>query len=238
MEIELRIDADNDYSNRIRQQRQYKCLVVAAALMFGILAISYAVMHSRDNDLAKSDEPEGAPQSQLFTFTLENLGEHSNETGTIFIETMPEWAPLGVDRFHDLVASDFFPGCHFFRVIPNFIVQFGINGDPKIQAQWERQIIEDDPVVASNERGTVTFATAGPKTRTTQLFINTEDNNPLDDQGFAPIGRVVRGMDFVDNINAQWGEKPDQQKITQFGNDYLDRNFPGLSQISSVKPSL
>jgi len=127
MEIELGIDDDNDYSNRIREQRWHKYLFTAAALIFGVVAISYTVKHSHYKDLTKSQQPESAHESQLFTFTLENLGEHSNETGTIFIETLPEWAPLGVDRFHDLVASDFFSGCHFFRVVPNFIVQFGIN---------------------------------------------------------------------------------------------------------------
>merc|ERR1719454_909329 len=143
-------------------------------------------------------------------------------TGAIKIKLHPEWAPIGVAQFESLVSSNFFKDAAFFRVVPNFIVQFGLPAQP----QPEPAPLQDDPVKVSNKRGYLVFATAGPNTRTTQLFINTKDNAFLDGQGFSPIGEVVEGMDAVDNCNAQYGEQPDQSAITSQGNAYLDKEFP------------
>ena len=122
------------------------------------------------------------------------------------VEVHRDWAPNGADRFYNLVKNGFYNDARFFRVIDGFMVQFGINGDPKISAVWRDANIKDDPVKQSNTRGMITFATAGPNTRTTQVFINFGDNAGLDGQGFSPFGKVVSGMDVVDSLYAGYGE--------------------------------
>jgi peptidyl-prolyl cis-trans isomerase A (cyclophilin A) len=157
--------------------------------------------------------------------------------GIFVIEVRRDWAPLGADRFYNLVKSGYYDGVRFFRVIPGFMAQFGIHGDPRVSAAWRDARIPDDPVRQRNARGMVTFATAGPGTRTTQLFINYRDNNPLDGMGFAPFGRVVEGMEVVDRLYGGYGEGapggrgPDQGRIQAEGNAYLERAFPELDQV-------
>jgi peptidyl-prolyl cis-trans isomerase A (cyclophilin A) len=142
------------------------------------------------------------------------------------------WAPKGADRFYNLVKYGFFDNCRFFRVVSNFMVQFGINGDPTIQAPWNRANLQDDPVTQSNKRGMVTFAQMTvPNTRTTQVFINFKDNSFLDRQRFAPFGEVISGMEAVDKINAQYGEQPSQELIQRQGNAYLTKQFPRLDYV-------
>ena len=126
--------------------------------------------------------------------------------GTFVIEVHRDWAPIGADRFYNLVKNGFYDDVRFFRVIPGFMAQFGIHGTPAVAKLWRPRAIKDDPVKQSNKRGYVTFATAGPNTRTTQLFINFGDNAALDKQGFAPFGQVVTGMDVVDKIYNGYGE--------------------------------
>ncbi|GAB5442478.1 MAG: peptidylprolyl isomerase [Fuerstiella sp.] len=155
--------------------------------------------------------------------------------GDFVLEVVRKWAPKGADRFYELVQKDFYKDARFFRVVPNFVVQWGINGDPEVQAKWREAKIADDPVVASNLRGYITFATAGPGTRTTQLFINLVDNQRLDEMGFAPFGRVVEGMEVVDKITAEYGGAPSQDAIQAQGNAYLKENFPNMDYIKSVK---
>jgi peptidyl-prolyl cis-trans isomerase A (cyclophilin A) len=142
-----------------------------------------------------------------------------------------DWAPKGADRFYNLVKNGFFDDTRFFRVVPNFMVQFGLNGDPAIQSVWRTANLTDDPVKESNKTGYITFATAGPGTRTTQVFINFKDNAGLDRQGFAPFGKVTTGMDVVEKINAQYGEQPNQASIQTQGNTYLKAQFPKLDYI-------
>ena len=144
------------------------------------------------------------------------------------------WAPKGADRFYNMVKYGFLDNCRFFRVLPNFMVQFGLNGDPTIQAPWRNANLQDDPVTQSNRRGTITFATAGPNTRTTQLFINFKDNAGLDRQGFAPFGEVVSGMEAVDKINAEYKEQPNQELIQRQGNAYLTKQFPRLDYVKKA----
>jgi len=155
--------------------------------------------------------------------------------GVVDIECHKDWAPLGVARFRELVEAGFYDGARFFRVVPGFVVQFGIAANPTITAKWENSEIQDDPVLQSNMRGTVTFATAGPNTRTTQMFINLADNQRLDAMRFAPIGRVVRGMDVVDSIDSRYGEQPQQPLIEDQGEQYLSAQFPNLDKILSAK---
>jgi peptidyl-prolyl cis-trans isomerase A (cyclophilin A) len=153
------------------------------------------------------------------------------------IEVQRDWAPYGADRFYELVKNGYFDGQRFFRVLSGFMAQFGIHGDPKVSAAWRERRIPDDPVKQSNTRGMVSFATAGPNTRTTQVFINYADNSALDGQGFAPFGRVVEGMDAVDRLFAGYGEGaprgrgPDQGRIQGEGEAYLARDFPKLDSV-------
>jgi peptidyl-prolyl cis-trans isomerase A (cyclophilin A) len=154
--------------------------------------------------------------------------------GKITIEVTRSLAPNGADRFYNLVRSCFFKDIAFFRVLPGFMAQFGIHGDPAVSAKWREANIADDPVKSSNTRGAITFATAGPNTRTTQLFINFGNNAGLDGQGFSPFGKVTEGMDVVDKINSETGERPNQGAIQRFGNEYLKKEFTNLDYIKSA----
>mmetsp|Transcript_31801 Transcript_31801/g.46902 ORF Transcript_31801/g.46902 Transcript_31801/m.46902 type:complete len:246 (+) Transcript_31801:298-1035(+) len=185
----------------------------------------------------ESVKDDSVHEGRLFTFELGNL--KGETTGSFMIRTRPSWAPLGVMQFHELVDSGFFDGCRFFRVLPNFVVQVGINGDPSVQSKWRKKIIKDDPVATTNSRGTLTFATSGPNTRTSQIFINTnkKGNAFLDKQGFSPFAEVISGIESVDLINDEYKEKPNQGMIQNKGNSYLLENFPNLSYIQHVKES-
>ncbi len=161
--------------------------------------------------------------------------------GPVVIEVHRDWAPRGADQFYTLVKTGFFDGDRFFRVLPRFVVQFGISGDPKANQLWSNANFPDDPVKEHNVRGAVTFATAGPNTRSTQLFINMKDNNMLDTQGFAPIGKVTSGMDVVESFYSGYGEMspaggegPDPSQIQAQGNDYLTSKFPRLDYIKKA----
>ena len=160
--------------------------------------------------------------------------------GKFTIEVTRSLSPNGADRVYNLVRSGYFKDVAFFRVVPGFMCQFGIHGDPNVSAKWRAAAIADDPVKGSNTRGTITFATAGPNTRTTQLFINFADNRNLDDMGFSPFGKVTEGMDVVDKINSEYGEGaprgrgPDQGRVQGEGNTYLKKDFPNLDYIKSA----
>lgn len=151
--------------------------------------------------------------------------------GDIIIDVTRAWAPLGADRFYNLVRGGFYKDAAFFRVLPRFVGQFGIPARPDVGAAWDHAYIIDDRVTQSNKRGTLTFATAGPNTRTTQIFINYGDNVGLDGQGFSPFGQVTEGMEVADKFFSGYGESPDQGRITAFGKAYLDKSFPNLDRI-------
>jgi peptidyl-prolyl cis-trans isomerase A (cyclophilin A) len=154
--------------------------------------------------------------------------------GPFVVEVHREWAPLGADHFYHLVKSGYYDGARFFRVVPNFVVQFGLAADPAVTAKWNHPI-KDDPVKQSNHAGYLVYATAGPNTRTTQLFINLHDNAPLDSQGFAPFGMVLdEGMKVVEQIYSGYGERPDQGAITARGNAYLTSKFPKMDYIKKA----
>ena len=155
--------------------------------------------------------------------------------GPIVVEVHREWAPIGADRFYELVKAGFFDDARFFRIAKGFVVQFGINKDPQVEAKWRERAIDDDPVRQGNTRGTITFATRGPNTRTTQLFINLGNNQSLDGQGFAPFGQVVEGMEIVDGLYGGYGEAPQQPRIEMQGNSYLEREFPQLDFIKTAQ---
>src|SRR6478735_11029649 len=160
--------------------------------------------------------------------------------GPFMVEVTRAWAPKGADRFYNLVKNGFYDNVRFFRVISGFMVQFGIHGDPKISAPWREAQLKDDPVKQSNKRGYITYAMAGPNTRTSQVFINFGDNASLDSQGFSPFGRVVSGMEVVDKLNAEYGEGaprgrgPDQSRMQMEGNAYLTKDFGRLDYVTKA----
>jgi len=157
--------------------------------------------------------------------------------GTFVIDVHRDWAPLGADRFYNLVKNGFYDDVRFFRVLDKFMAQFGMNGDPSIQQAWSNANFKDDPPKQSNKRGYVTFAKASaPNSRSTQVFINFIDNDFLDPQGFAPFGQVVEGMDVVDKLYSGYGRDnvPDQGKITTQGNAYLAKEYPKLDYIKKA----
>lgn len=161
--------------------------------------------------------------------------------GDFVLEVTRDWSPLGADRFYNLVKAGFFTEVAFFRVIDGFMAQFGIHGDPEVAAAWRGARIQDDPVKSSNSRGYISYAMAGPNTRTTQFFINYGDNGRLDGMGFSPFGKVVEGMNVVDSLYAGYGEGapsgrgPDQGRVQMQGNAYLQADFPRLDYIKSAQ---
>ncbi|HEY7208443.1 MAG TPA: peptidylprolyl isomerase [Gaiellaceae bacterium] len=156
--------------------------------------------------------------------------------GVFVVSVRRAWAPHGADRFYNLVRNRFYDGASFFRVVPGFVVQFGISPRPAVSRAWLDATIPDDRVRLSNKRGTLAFAaTNAPNSRTTQVFVNLGDNRQLDSSGFAPFARVVRGMRVVDRLYAGYGELPDQGKIVTQGRPYLDRRFPKLDRITIAR---
>jgi peptidyl-prolyl cis-trans isomerase A (cyclophilin A) len=205
-------------------------IAFAAALALGLLA---ATSPGRAGDLTDPDSlNEKAPAVYKAKF--------DTSKGTFVLEVHRDWAPNGADRFYNLVKNGFYDEVRFFRVLEGFMAQFGIQGDPNISRVWRDANISDDPVKQSNARGTISFATAGPNTRTTQVFINYGDNAGLDGQGFSPFGKVVSGMDVVDSLYSGYGEGaprgdgPDQGRIQSQGNAYLEKQFPKLDYVETA----
>lgn len=163
--------------------------------------------------------------------------------GEFVIAVHREWAPLGAERFLTLVESGYYDDARFHRVVPDFIVQWGLAGDPALTAEWMNAYIPDDPVAASNARGRIAFAFTDPGTRATQVYINLVDNSRLDSTGFAPFGEVVSGMEVVDALYSGYGEnsggglrRGDQSRIVVEGNTYLDREYPLLDRLIRATP--
>ena len=167
-----------------------------------------------------------APDSFLVALTTSR--------GPVSVVVHRSWAPRGADRFYALVHGRFYDGARFFRVVRGFVVQFGLPADPQLGRAWSSQLLPDDPVRHPNRRGTVTFASAGPNTRTTQLFINLADNVRLDGLGFSPIGQVAEGLGIVDSLYGQYGERPSQDSIRLQGDPYLTRAYPNLDRIRAA----
>jgi peptidyl-prolyl cis-trans isomerase A (cyclophilin A) len=222
-------------------------LICAVSIIAGFALISSGkadqtqTNNPLENKTPSSVAPGFADPSKLTEQAPETFKAQFDTTkGKFTVEVTRSLSPNGANRFYNLVRSGYFTDIAFFRVIPGFMCQFGIHGDPVVSAKWRDANISDDPVKGSNTRGTITFATAGPNTRTTQLFINFTDNTSLDAQGFSPFGKVTEGMDVVDKINSEYGEGapngngPDQGRIQTEGNVYLKKDFPNLDYIKSV----
>mmetsp|Transcript_30593 Transcript_30593/g.46178 ORF Transcript_30593/g.46178 Transcript_30593/m.46178 type:complete len:230 (-) Transcript_30593:167-856(-) len=204
-----------------------------------LLATFVAAALDRSNAVGltmMSHEDADAPWDAIFSIDLDGKPGGPQEQFTVRVH--PEWAPEGAQRFKEMISSGVLSDARFFRVVPGFMAQFGIPAAPSVAAQWRDKTISDDPVKQSNRRGMMTFATSGPNSRTTQLFINFKDNDFLDNQGFSPFAEVLgSGMKVVDKIQSKYGEEPNQGLIQSQGNQYLKAKFPDLSFVSSVASS-
>jgi peptidyl-prolyl cis-trans isomerase A (cyclophilin A) len=200
-------------------RRQYLGALILGALVFAGCS-------------KESQEPKESPEAYKVRF--------ATTKGDFVVSVTRSWAPLGADRFYTLVTSGFYDGARFFRVLPGFVVQFGIAGDPVVSAKWHNANLRDDPVTQTNRRGTITYATGGPNTRTTQVFINLADNARLDSDGFSPFGDVTQGMDVVGQLYSGYGEGeprgagPSQDRAEAEGNVYFERGFPKLDYIKKA----
>jgi peptidyl-prolyl cis-trans isomerase A (cyclophilin A) len=201
-------------------------VTLAAVLTLGLCATPLIAQGNLGNPAALTEQ---APATYKARF--------DTSKGVFVIDVRREWAPVGADRFYNLVKNGFYDDNRFFRVISGFMVQFGINGNPQVSTPWRNAQIKDDPVKQSNKRGFITFATSGPNSRTTQVFINFGDNSRLDGMGFASFGQVSSGMNVVDQLYADYGEGapqgrgPNQGRIQSEGNAYLTRDFPNLDFV-------
>jgi peptidyl-prolyl cis-trans isomerase A (cyclophilin A) len=205
------------------------------SLIVGLAAAALAtvsVSAGQDlNKVAKLRNPAALTEQAPATYKA----SFDTSKGVFVIEVHRDWAPNGADRFYNLVKNGFYDDTRFFRVIPRFMVQWGMNGNPAVQQAWTRATIKDDPVKQSNKMGYVSFAAqTAPNTRTTQVFINFVDNARLDSMNFAPFGQVVQGMDVVNKINSQYGQKPSQAEIQTKGNAYLNKEFAKLDYIKTA----
>jgi peptidyl-prolyl cis-trans isomerase A (cyclophilin A) len=210
-------------------RRNLSSLVAFVALLCGCSS-------SSDKPATSSEPKKHEPAPALFNVKFETT------KGDFTIEIHRDWSPHGVDRFHELVQEKFYDDVAFFRVVRHFVVQFGVSGDPKTSSLWRQLAIVDDPVNERNRRGTITYAKSTiPNSRTTQVFINLQDNRMLDTQGFAPFGKITTGMDVVDQLYAGYGdippagEGPDPFKIEAQGNEYLKSHFDRMDYVKTAR---
>ena len=214
---------------RFQKERDMKCGALAVVVM-ALAATGARAGQAGGGNKAKLHNPSQLTEKAPDMFKA----RFDTSKGVIVIEVHRDWAPLGADRFYNLVKNGFYDGCRFFRVLDGFMAQVGMNGDPSIQRVWGNANFRDDPVKGSNKRGYVTFAKASqPNSRSTQFFINYGDNSRLDADGFAPFGQVASGMDAVDALYKGYGSSnvPDQVRISGEGNAYLMKEYPKLDYI-------
>jgi len=200
-----------------------------------LLTVGVAGQSPNLNKIAKLRNPAALNETAPANFKV----NFDTSKGKFVVDVHRDWAPIGADRFYNLVKNGFYDDVRFFRVIPNFMAQFGMHGNPAVTQAWTSQRLKDDPVKQGSKRGYVVFAHAGPNSRTTQLFINFRDNSAsLNPQGFAAFGEVTSGMDVVDSLYGDYGDSsrggPDQAKITAEGNAYLMKSFPKLDYIKTA----
>lgn len=219
---------------------------LAAAVLLPVLVAVGCVRPIPQPSNASLETAEPSHSAPTDTFDVAADGEVGEVTkvkvttdaGEFIIEVHPEWAPIGAPHWLKLVKEGYYDDTRFFRVVPGFMAQTGISGDPEMNKKWGEATVKDDRVKASNKRGYVTFAQTGmPHSRSTQWFINFGDNSFLDTsgQGFMPFGKVVEGMSVVDKIDPKHGENPDQFRAKAEGNKYLDESFPGLTKIIKIE---
>ena len=212
--------------------------ILAAAAAVGIAAAGCQEEEGAATGEANMEalmNPDGPEMNK--TAPASYRAKFETSAGEFVIEVTRDWAPHGADRFYNLVRNGFYNDTRFFRVIPGFIVQWGMHGDPEVTAKWHGARIPDDPVKQGNEVATVTFAKPGrgKDNRTVQVFINLADNTNLDGQKFAAFGKVISGMEAVQAINAEYENRtPNQGQIAQKGNKYLEKLYPNLDYIRTA----
>lgn len=239
-------------------KRNLITLIGAVAIVAGVIAFNTRFASQREQIAAEAlglneETPEAnedaeaeaaAPEDAAATESAESPAEGAlapynvkfeTSKGDFVIEVDPSLAPLGAAQFKEIITSGAYNDARFFRVVPDFVVQWGIPGDPKLAAEWNRKNIKDEPVKASNVKGTITYAKSNlPNSRSSQVFINLANNSRLDAMGFSPFGKVIEGMDVVESITAEYGETPNQGRIQTEGNAYLIANFPNLDYIKTA----
>ena len=225
----------------LRRESSMRLVPAVALFAAAIIAVTAAVTAAAPPAPAAPNPKLKNPAELNETAPETYQARFTTSKGDFVVEVTRAWAPHGADRFYNLVKNGYYDDGRFFRVVYGFMVQFGINGDPALNAVWRDARIPDDLGQQSNTRGFVTFATAGPNTRTTQVFINTVDRNTnLDDKGFVPFGKVVEGMQVVDKLFSGYGEAapqghgPDQNRLQKEGNVYLTKLFPKLDYIKTA----
>lgn len=199
-----------------------------------LLPVTPALAQTPQSVKTKLADPSKLTEKAPATFKA----EFETTQGVFVVDVTREWSPNGADRFYNLVKNGFFDGVKFFRVVPGFVVQFGIHGDPALAGKWLSSNIPDDKVVSSNKRGFLTYAkSSAPNSRSTQLFINLADNTRLDTMGFSPFGKIIRGMEVVDKLYGGYGEGLTrlQGEIAEQGNKFLEENFPKLDAIKRAR---
>jgi len=216
----------------MRKQSQTRLIATTFAAL-GVLATATVVAQVDLNKAAKLRAPATFNEKAPDTYTA----SFDTSKGTFVVTVHREWAPLGADRFYNLVKKGFYDDVRFFRAMAGFMVQFGMHGNPAVTAAWKNQTLKDDTRKQSNKRGYVSFAaTSLPNSRTTQVFINLANNTQLDSPQytFAPFGEVTSGMDVVAKITTQYGDNVDQDLLTRQGNNYLTKEFPKLDYIKTA----
>jgi peptidyl-prolyl cis-trans isomerase A (cyclophilin A) len=201
-----------------------------AAFLAALLGLYGCSSQPESSKQAEQKAPAEAPKDEApATFKV----RFTTIKGPIVVEVHKDWAPIGAQHFYELVKAGYYNGARFFRIVPNFVVQFGIAANPAMTRKWKDEI-KDDPVMQTNKAGTLSYAKRGRNTRTTQLFINLRSNQNLDADGFAPFAQVVEGMGVVERLYAGYGEQPEQDQIEERGNAYLEAKFPNLDYIKSA----
>jgi peptidyl-prolyl cis-trans isomerase A (cyclophilin A) len=213
----------NRFSPAVLAERKEAADMIAQAEKEAAGAEKAPERPTKKEDTMQQNLPDKAPDTFKVKFECSN--------GTFIVQCHKDWAPLGVQRFYELVKTGFYNDARFFRVVPGFVVQFGLAADPAVGAKWFGSEFKDDPVKKTNKPATLSFATRGANTRTTQVFINLGNNAQLDDMDFAPFGEVVEGFDVVKGITSEYGQRPDQGKIRQLGNQYLEKEFPNMDYV-------
>ena len=219
-------------SRKLEEARQKEQEAMAEA------AAKAAEEAKAEEDAEAAETPETAEAVEAWPDKAPDVFKVRFETtkGAFVMEVEKDLAPIGVEHFYDLVRKEFYDGAGFFRVVPGFVVQFGLPADPAMLAKYGEKTLKDEPPKASNAAGTVTYAKSqAPNSRSSQLFINLGDNAQLDGMGFAPFAEVVDGMDVVRAITAEYGERPNQMQIRMQGNAYLKQSFPGLDYIETAR---
>jgi cyclophilin family peptidyl-prolyl cis-trans isomerase len=213
---------------------RFSCSLI---LLFLFSACAQNIQQQNEPPVPTSEEKSENGIKTVAASNSENVYQVKFETsnGDFIIEVTRDLAPIGADHFKELVEAKFYDGCRFFRIVPGFVAQVGMNGDPEVHKIWGDKNINDEPVKTTNARGTITFAkTSQPNSRSTQLFINFGNNRRLDGMGFAPFGKVIKGMDVVDSFYSGYGESPNQGMIGSRGNAYLNEKFPKLDYIKKA----